>query len=113
MAFKYTPKFKGDFVDGDAKDALIAANEPFEIEAIRSSDKGKFGPQFYLKCKFLEGSVTGLSEGTMTFTADGTVYTRDDLLEQAMDFLKANKGETLIARLSEDGQTKLITIEED
>jgi len=113
--FKFKPTFKGDFVDGDAKDALIASNEPFEIEAIRIGTKGQYGSQFYLKVKFVEGSVTGMTGGTMTFPAppDSLVFTRDDLLEQAHDYLKANKGETLIARLSQDGQTKLITIEED
>lgn len=113
QAFKFKPTFKGEFVDGSAKDALIAANEPFEIVGIRFSPKGQYGPQFYLKCNFIEGSVTGLAEGTMTWTADGTVFTRDDLLEQAAEYLKANKGETLIARLSQEGQTKLVNIEED
>lgn len=108
MTFKYVPQFKGEFVDGDQKDALIASNEPFEISAIRFSEKGKFGPQFYLTVKFLDET-----DGIMTFTADGTVFTRDDLLDQAMQFLKANKGQTLIARLSKEGQTTLVTIEED
>lgn len=98
----------GDFIDGNQKDALIASQEPFEITKIRHSDKGQYGPQYYLSVRLMDGT-----EGTMTFTADGSVYTRDDLLEQAMKFLKANDDESLIARLSKQDRTTIITVEDD
>jgi hypothetical protein len=106
--FKYNPSFSSDFMKGADKDALIASGDPFEIKAIRFSESGQYGPQYYLKVALLSGE-----EKTMSFSADGKVYTRDDLLEQAMTFLKTNKNETLIARLSKEGQTNIVTIEDD
>lgn len=107
--FKYVAKTKGEFIDGPEKDRLIAENEPFEIVGIRYKEKGKFGPQHYLQVRLINEEDLK----TMTFSSDGTVFTRDDLLDQAMEYLAENKGETLIARLSEEGNSKLITIEDD
>jgi hypothetical protein len=106
--FKYVPAFQSEFVDADKKNKLIESNEPFEIKAIRFREKSDFGPQFYLGVQFMDGS-----EGTMTFVADGTVYTRDDLLTQAQTYLKGNPDDTLVARLSKEGRTTIITIEDD
>lgn len=106
--FKYVSKVSRDFVDKDRKDALIENAEPFEITKVRYSDKGEYGAQFYLSVRFTDGS-----DGTMTFSADSGVVTRNDLLEQLRDFLTANPGESVIARLRQEGQTKLIDIEEE
>jgi len=95
------------FMDDDEKQRLIDEKEPFEILSIRFRATGKYGAKFNLNVRKLDGTIE-----TMSFTADGTVPTRDDLLEQAMEFLQSNKGETLVARLSEEGQTRLISIEE-
>jgi hypothetical protein len=108
VGFKYKDSFKNDFVDGDEKNQLIEDQTPFEITKVRFSDKGEFGPQFYLSVRFIDGT-----EKTMTFGADGTVFTRDDLLEQLSTYLKDNPGESVIARLHQEGQTKLIEIEQD
>ncbi|SRR6266550_2699667 len=108
--FKYKPTAGvglPPFMDDDEKQRLIDEDEPFEILAIRFRPTGKFGAKFNLNVRKLDGEIE-----TMSFTADGSVPTRDDLIEQAMEFLQANKGETLVARLSENGQTRLLTIEE-
>jgi len=96
------------FMDDDEKQRLIDENEPFEILTIRFRPTGKYGPKFNVNVRKLDGAIE-----TISLTADGSVPTRDELLEQAMDFLQANKGETLIGRLSESGQTRILTIEED
>lgn len=106
--FKYKPNFQTDFVSGARKDELIENHEPFEITKVRYSEKGEYGAQFFLSCRFTDGS-----EGTMTFGGDGTVFTRDDLLEQLQAYLKANTGESVVAYLRQEGQTKLIELEAD
>lgn len=106
--FQYRSSFQNDFVKGEEKDELIENQTPFEITKVRFSDKGEYGPQFYLSVRFIDGT-----EKTMTFGADGKVFTRDDLLEQLATYLKDNPGETVIARLTQEGQTKLIEIEQD
>jgi hypothetical protein len=106
--FHYKSSFQNDFVGKEEKDELIENGTPFEITKVRFSDKGEYGAQFYLSVRFIDGT-----EKTMTFGADGTVFTRDDLLEQLQGYLKENPGESVIARLKQEGQTKLIEIEQD
>ena len=102
---KVTPS---DFVKGPEKDALIEGKVPFEILKIRFSAKGRYGPQHYLKIRKIDGTL-----GTMTFSSDGTVFSRDDLLDQAMAYLDENPDDTLVARLRHEGQTNIIDIEQD
>jgi hypothetical protein len=105
--FKYEQRFKTAFVTDEQKQALIASNNPFEITKIRFSPKGTYGPQFYLSCRFIDGT-----EGTMTFSAESNVFTRDDLLDQLKTYLTENPGESVVARLREEGNTRLIDVEE-
>lgn len=111
--FKYVSRVSRDFVNGERKDELIESGDPFEITKVRSSDKGEYGPQFYLSVRLGDGT----EEGTMTFTnkspEEGGVITRNDLLEQLQDFLEANPGESVIAKLRREGQTTLIDIEDE
>lgn len=108
MGFKYVSKVSRDFVSKERKNELIETGEPFEITKVRYSEKGEYGAQFYLSVRFTDGS-----DGTMTWSADSGVVTRNDLLEQLGEYLSANQGESVIARLRQEGQTKLIDIEDE
>lgn len=109
-SFKYVkpPKRDSNYMDGDEKDALITSGDPFEITNIRFKPDARFGPKFEVSATLLNGD-----KKIINFVADDTVYTRDALLDQAMNFLNKNKGETLIARLHREERTVVIEIEED
>lgn len=112
MGFKYVSKVSRDFVGKERKAELIETAEAFEITKVRWSDKGDYGPQFYLSVRFQDDTT-----GTMTFSAkdpeEGGVVTRNDQLQQLQEYLEANEGESVVATLRREGQTNLIDIEED
>lgn len=107
--YKPDPSRKTGFVNDSEKQRLIDKNEPFEILGIKYKKTGRFAPKFEMNVRFMDNSTS-----VMSFSA-GTVPSRDELLDQAQKFLEENKGDTLVARLSqpEDSEARILTIEED
>jgi hypothetical protein len=114
MSFKstYKPAYARDFVSKEEKDSLIEHRTPFEITKVRTG-AGDYGKQFFLSIIVVFEGEEEPVEKTMTFSAESNVFTRDDLLEQLMAYLKDNPGESQIAYLIQQGQTKLIELEDD
>lgn len=91
------------YVTGEEKDALLASGDSFTIKAISLDPGDKYGERFLLV-------VEGIGEGERKLGFQtGTVDSRDRMLAAMAEFLAANPGTMVDAKLTSAGRATLIT----
>lgn len=99
-----TPKGSDEYVSGTEKDALLASGESFTITGVKFDPKGGYeNADRYVLNVILEGV-----ERKLSFQA-GSVDSRDRMLASMAEFLSAEAGRTVNARLEASGRATLIT----
>lgn len=92
------------YVSGPEKDALLESGTSFTIVGVKFDPKGGFdNADRYVLDVILEGE-----ERKLSFQA-GSVDSRDRMLAAMAEFLTANAGATVNARLEAAGRATLIT----
>lgn len=89
-------------VNGDEKEEFARSGEPFDIVSVRAFEHPEYGDRWYLDLRLGSGE-----EATMPF-GRGQVYTRDELLQAMQDYLAGHTGQTVGARLVQQGRSYLI-----
>jgi hypothetical protein len=94
----------GQYVSGPEKEALLDSGESFTIVGVKFDEKGGFDNAD----RFLLDIILAGTERKLSFQA-GSVDSRDRMLAAMAEYLDANAGATVNARLEASGRATLIT----
>jgi len=92
----------GTWISGDEKEKLIESGDAFDITAVDIDPGDKYGERFVLDV-VLAGEARKIGFQT------GTVDSRDRMLGAMAEFLAANAGSQVRAKLAASGRSTLVT----
>ena len=97
----------GAYISAEEKAALIENGVVFQVTDVVEDPTNKFGPRFVLKVR-VPNPLTGENEERNLGFAQGTVQSRERLLNAMADYLGSDDAEDVFVKLSKAGQAVLI-----